>query len=89
MVTEVSVTTGLVVTVNVAEVAPAATVTLAGVVEEAESSERVTTAPPAGATLLRVTVPVEERPPGTVVGLKDTAKRLGGLIVREAVCVPL
>ena len=85
--TAVAVVTALVVTVNVAVVAPAATVTLAGVLEDELSSDNVTTAPPAGAALLRVTVPVEELPPFTLVGLMARLESTGALIVRVAVCV--
>ncbi len=70
--TGVDVVTTLVVTVNVRLVDPAATVTLAGTVAAAESSERVTTVPPAGAAELSRTVPVEDAPPTTVVGLSVT-----------------
>ncbi len=63
----------LVVTVNVALVNPAATVTLAGtcatVVLLLDSE---TLAPPLGAALLKVTLPVAELPPVTIVGLTDT-----------------
>ena len=59
--------------VNVALVAPAATVTLAGTVAAAVLLlPSVTTAPPAGAALLNVTVPVEGAPPVTLAGLKLT-----------------
>jgi hypothetical protein len=62
-----------VVTVNVAEVAPAATVTDPGTVATAVLLLcRVTTDPPVGAALLKRTVPVELLPPTTLVGLKDT-----------------
>jgi hypothetical protein len=37
--------------------------------------ERVTTAPPAGATASRVTVPVEAPPPTTLAGATETAER--------------
>ena len=89
MLTVVGVVTGLVVTVKVAVVAPAATVTLVGTVAAAESSERDTAAPPAGAAALKVTVPVEEVPPTTLVGLTDSAESVGpggdgGLTVIEA-----
>lgn len=59
-------------TVNVAVVAPAATVTLEGVLATAVLLlERETTAPPAGAAPLRVIVPVEDcAPPVTLAGLK-------------------
>jgi hypothetical protein len=78
MVTEVDVATAKVVTVNVADVAPCGTVTLAGTVAAAVlllSSE--TTAPPDGAALVNVAVPVEELPPPTLAGLTATAERAG------------
>ena len=77
MLTVVGVDTGLVVTVKVALVAPAATVTLVGTVAAAESSESDTAAPPAGAAALKVTTPVEEAPPTTLAGLTDKAERVG------------
>jgi hypothetical protein len=43
--------------------------------------------PPVGARPVKVTVPVEELPPITVVGFKDTVDRAGGLTVSPAVCV--
>ncbi len=55
--------TAVVVTVNVAEVAPAATVTEAGTVALALFEVRLTRNPPAGATAFRVTVPVDDAPP--------------------------
>jgi hypothetical protein len=61
------------VTVNVAELAPPATVTLAGTVAAAELLDNVTTAPPAGAVPVRVTVAVGfVKPPCTVVTLSDS-----------------
>src|SRR5882762_5868226 len=68
MVTVVDAATALVLIVNVALVAPAATVTLDGVLAVVLLLERVTTAPPEGAAPLSVTVPVEECPPVTLVG---------------------
>jgi hypothetical protein len=69
MVTAVDAATALVLTVNVALVAPAATVTLAGtratVVLLLESA---TCAPPVGAGRLNVTAPVDAFPPTTLVG---------------------
>jgi hypothetical protein len=65
--------TEFVVAVKVAVVAPAATVTDAGTWTAAVLLEvKLTTAPPAGAGPLRVTVPVEEAPPATDVGLTLT-----------------
>ena len=88
MVTEVLLATGLVVTVNVAEVAFAATVTLAGTLATAAFLlDKVTTDPPAGAGPSRVTVPLEEVPPITEVGLKLTEFRVAGVTVKVAVSV--
>ncbi len=65
--------TAVVVTENVAVVAPAATDTLAGSVATAVLLlVSVTTAPPEGAVLLSVTVPVEEVPPVTAAGFRLT-----------------
>ena len=66
----------MVVTVNVAVVDPAETVTLLGVVADVLLSESVTRMPPVGAGPLRVTVPIELVPPGTVVGFMETDERL-------------
>src|SRR5437588_679708 len=79
MVTGVDVVTALVLTVNVALLAPAATVTLAGTVAvDVLLLVRVTAAPPAGAGPLSVTVPVEEDPPLTAVGLSAKIGRAAG-----------
>jgi len=78
--------TGLVVTVKVADVAFAATVTLAGVPAAALLAESPTMTPSAGAGALRVTVPVVEVPPITLLGLKVTDASIG-LMVRAAVLV--
>ncbi len=73
----VEVATALVPTVNVALVAPAATVTLEGTVAAVVLLlESVTCAPPAGAGPLSVTVPVEEFPPVTLVGFSETEERV-------------
>jgi hypothetical protein len=77
MLAEVEVATEEVVIVNFALVAPAATVTLAGTLTTAELSDSVTIVPPAGAAALRVTVPLEELPPTTLVGFSDTADSVG------------
>jgi hypothetical protein len=82
---------GLVVlTVNVALVLPAATVTLAGVVATLVLLlESVTTAPPEGAWPERVTVPWDVLPPLTLVGLSVSDERVtavAGVMVSVACC---
>ena len=90
-----AVVTDVVVTVKVALVAPAGTVTLAGTLVAVEFSDSDTTAPPLGAAALRVTVPVEELPPTTLVGFSETAESVGpppppgGLIVSVPLLVTL
>jgi hypothetical protein len=79
MVTGVEAVTAVVFTVNVALVAPAATVTLAGTVAADALLERDTTAPLLGAGPLRVTVPVEEEPPVTLLGLSVIEESVGGV----------
>ncbi len=84
--------TALVLTTNVALVAPAATVTLGGTLAAPLLLESVTGAPPAGAGPLNATVPVEEFPPVTLVGLSESEERVGGgggaaVTVSEAVLV--
>ena len=69
--------TALALTVNVALVAPAATVTLEGTLAAVVLLlESVTCAPPVGAGPLRVTVPVEEFPPVTLVGFSESEERV-------------
>lgn len=76
--------TALVFTVKVAVVAPSATVMIAGTVAAVSSLVRVTSAPPAGAGFVSVTVPAEEVPPITVEGLSDTdAKLLVGVATKK------
>ncbi len=91
IVAEVETTTTDVLTVKVALVAPAGTVTLAGTVAtDGSLLERATCAPPAGAGALSVTVPVEDPigPPTTVVGFSVSEVRVGaGVTVSEAACV--
>ena len=74
--------TALVVAVKLALLAPAATVTLAGTLAAARLLlERVTIAPPEGAAAVRVTVPVEEVGPTTLLGFTDSADRLAVVAV--------
>ena len=86
--TAVDVPTGLVLTVKVAVVAPLGTVTPAGTVAALVLLlESETSAPPLGAGPLSVTVPVEELPPVTLVGLTLSVEGIGGITVSEAVWV--
>ena len=72
------VVTLLVLTVNVALLAPAATVTLAGTVAVDVLLEREMAAPPVSAGPLSVTVPVEDcTPPVTLVGFSVSEERVG------------
>jgi hypothetical protein len=88
IVTEVFTATGDVVIVNVALVAPAAIVTLAGTwTADVLLLDRVTTAPPMGAFPLRVTVPVELLPPTTEVGDLLTDDNDAAVTVRVALAL--
>ena len=69
--------TAVVLTVKVPEVAPAATVTLAGTVADALLLARVTVVA-AGAAALSVTVPCAAFPPVTEVGFSVTAATVSG-----------
>ncbi len=90
IVTGVVAATGLVVAVNVAVVAPASTVTDAGTWAAAVLLlVKLTTAPPTGAGLSRVTVPVEEVPPSTVAGLTLTEVKAATGAVTVSVVVRL
>ena len=89
--TEVDAATALVLTVNVALVAPAATVALEGTLATVVLLlESVTIAPPDGAGPLSVTVPVEDcTPPTTLVGFSVRDESVGaggaaGVTVSEA-----
>ena len=80
--------TGFVVTGKETVVAFAATVTLAGgVAMLVLLLVRVMRVPPAGARPLKVTVPVDEFPPVTEVGLSESELRAGGLIFKVAFLV--
>ena len=85
MVADAVLATAVVVTVKVAVVAPAATVTLAGTVAAALLLDKVTDSPPVGAALPKVTVPVDEVPPVTEVGFIVTDETTGGFTVNTAV----
>ncbi len=78
IVTEVVADTAVVVTVKVAEVAPAGTVTEAGTVADVEFDETPTGEPPVGAADLRVIVPVLLFPPTTEAGERLSALRRTG-----------
>src|SRR5258706_4248167 len=75
---------------KVALVGPAGTITLEGTLAGLLLLESATCAPPAGAGPLSVTVPVEDVPPITPVGLsvsEETVGRGGGVTVRVMVVV--
>jgi hypothetical protein len=85
-VTAVEAATALVVTVNVALVALAGTVTLPGTVAAELLLDSVTCAPLAGAGPFSLTVPVGEAvPPVTLAGLTLSEVGMGGITVSEAV----
>ena len=90
MATVVDAATALVLTVNVALVAPAETATLEGTLAAPLLLASATCAPPAGAGPLSVTVPVEDcTPPITLVGFSVSEESVGagggaGVTVSEA-----
>jgi hypothetical protein len=88
-VTAFCVATGCVVAENVEESWPTGTVTLAGTETAASPLDSVTSAPPEGATLVKVTVPVEEVGPVTLDGEKASEEIVaaGAEIVRFAEAV--
>lgn len=77
----VFVETAEVVIVNVPVVAPPATVTLAGVTALVELELKAIVRPPVGAAVFSDTVPVDELPPTTELGLRLKPVNAGGLIV--------
>ena len=88
MVTEVFLATTAVVTLNVAVVAPGLIVTLLGTCATLVLALlSATNAPPAGAGPFSVTVPVDELPPGTDVGLKAKELSVAAVIVKFAFLV--
>jgi len=78
--------TGVVLTVNIADVALAGTTTDAGTVVDPELLDK-STVMPVGAGPFKVTVPVDDIPPATVVGFKLSEFSAGGETVRIAVNV--
>ena len=68
-------------TLKLAESFPAGTVTVAGSVESDVLLASFTASPPEGASPLRVTVPMEDAPPTTLVGLRLTDSRVEGVTV--------
>lgn len=88
IVTERVVVTVLLVTVKVAVVEPAATVTLEGTVATVVLLlERVTEIPFDGAGPFRLTVPVDVVPPLTEVGFSVSRETLGAVTVKRLVLV--
>jgi hypothetical protein len=78
------------VTLNVALVEPAGTVTLAGTVAALFELESVTLTPPVGAALVSVTVPDAVVPPVTAPGVTPRLASDGGLMASDAeTVVPL
>jgi hypothetical protein len=92
-VTAAETVTALVLTVNVALVVPAVTVTLEGTLAAPLLLESITWAPPVSAGPLSATVPVEVcMPPVTLVGFSVSEERAGrvcGTTLSEAVLVML
>jgi hypothetical protein len=87
VVTTVSVSTTSADTGKVAERAPSATVTDAGIVKIPLSAARRTSNPPAGARPFNVTVPTPDLPPVRTTGLYATALGLGAWTVSVPVTV--
>jgi len=79
--------TATVLTVKVAVLRPAGTVTLAGTVAAVFTVDRVISAPSGGAAPLKVTVAVEDAWPTTVAGLRAIELRAAGVTVRFALLV--
>lgn len=76
---------GDVVTVNVALMLPAGTVTEGGTLTEELLLDNATVTPPAGAGLAKLTVPVNVVPPWTLAGLNETLNHApAGMMVSAA-----
>jgi hypothetical protein len=89
-VAEAAVVPVVVVTVKVAVVLPAGTVTDAGTEAAVLLLDRETEMPPVGAALVKVTVPVEDAPRVTLAGLSVTDEReMGAVMVSAAVLLTL
>jgi hypothetical protein len=69
---------------NTADIAPARTVTAAGVVADELLQDIGIVRPPSGAAELSFTIPSVDLPPITVAGLKVSEVNVGGLIVNVA-----
>ena len=69
---------------NVPVVLPAAIVTDVWMCAALWLLDNDTVIPPGGAALVRVTVPIEDTPPTTVVGFRVSDTMVGGLIVSWA-----
>ena len=72
--------TALVEMTNVALAEPVGTVTLAGTVVTGSLPDNVTTAPPAGAAPVSITVPFTVFPPTTLDVLSDNEERVGAAV---------
>ena len=78
--------TALVLTLKLALLAPAATVTLVGTLATAVLLlESVTTAPPEGAAAVKVADPVAAVGPTTLLGFTDTADKLAAAVAARGV----
>jgi hypothetical protein len=84
IVTEVVAATPVVATVKVAEEAPAGIVTDGGRAAFELFELKLTVAPPAAATPFKVTAPLDEEPPKTVAGERETVMSEAGMIVNVA-----
>lgn len=90
MTTPVSVDTAFVFTVKIASCEPAGTVTVAGTVAAASLESKLTTRPPVGALVSRLTIPVAVLPPATPAGEMVMTETRGAVTVRSAFAdVPL